>query len=305
MVAVPPQSSHRSSDLRHQAGWRTYAIRPLIQKEAMASTLLSHIKALILDMDGVLWQDNHPLLDMPVFFQALKSIHMPVVFATNNGTRSIAMYVERLAEFGVAVEPWQVVNSAIAAANYLHKQYPDGGPVYVMAETGVLEALVERGFYPLPPGAPSDAALAVVAGMDRSASYAKLSEAALLIRAGKPFIFTNPDLTFPTPRGLVPGAGAFLAFLEAATGVPATIIGKPEPYMYNFAMQRLGTSPKETLAVGDRLDTDILGAQRAGCPSALVLSGVSTLAEAQAWQPQPELILPGLADLLPLLLESS
>ena len=271
----------------------------------MTSHSLPPINALILDMDGVIWQDNTPLLDMPVFFDALKAIHIPVVFATNNGTRSIEMYVERLAKFGVPVEPWQVVNSAIAAADYLSKQFPGGGPVYVTAETGVIEALAERGFFPLEPDAPTDSALAVVAGMNRAANYATLTEAALLIRAGKPFIFTNPDRTFPTPRGQVPGAGAFLAFLEAATGVPATIIGKPEPYMYNYAMQRLGTAPAETLAVGDRLDTDILGAQRAGCPSALVLSGVSNLAEAQAWHPQPELILPNLADLLPILLERS
>lgn len=270
----------------------------------MTTGLPPHIKALILDMDGVLWQDNTPLLDMPAFFQALAAANLPVVFATNNGTRSITMYVERLAKFGVLVEPWQVVNSAIATADYLSRQFPGGGPLYVVAETGVLEALAERGFYPLPPDSPTHTALAVVAGMDRSATYAKLSEAALLIRAGKPFIFTNPDQTFPTPRGLVPGAGSFLAFLQAATGVVPTIIGKPEPYLYNFAMQRLGTSPAETLAVGDRLDTDILGAQRAGCPNVLVLSGVSTLAEAQAWQPQPDLILSSLADLLPVLIES-
>lgn len=266
-------------------------------------SITNRIKALILDMDGVLWEDNTPLLDMPAFFQALEAIRLPVVFATNNGTRSVGMYVERLAGFGVRAEPWQVVNSAIATADYLSRLFPGGGPLYVTAEAGVLEALAERGFYPLPPEAPPGDALAVVAGMDREASYAKLREAALLIRAGKPFIFTNPDKTFPTPRGLVPGAGAFLAFLEAATGVQATVIGKPEPYLYNFAMQRLGTTPAETLAVGDRLDTDILGAQRAGCPNVLVLSGVTTLAEAQAWQPQPDLILPNLADLLPILVE--
>lgn len=270
----------------------------------MATGIRTHIKAIILDMDGVLWEDNTPLLDMPAFFQALAAIQLPVVYATNNGTRTVSMYVERLAKFGVPAEPWQVVNSAIATADYLSQQFPGGGPVFVVAETGVLEALAERGFYPVPPDAPLESALAVVAGMDRQATYAKLSEAALLIRAGKPFIFTNPDRTFPTSRGLVPGAGSFLAFLQAATGVMPTIIGKPEPYLYNFAMQRLGTTPAETLAVGDRLDTDILGAQRAGCPNVLVLSGVTTLAEAQSWLPQPDLILPNLADLLPFLIES-
>ena len=132
-------------------------------------------------------------------------------------------------------------------------------------------------------------------------SYEKLAKAALLIRAGKPFIGTNPDLTFPTPRGLIPGAGAVLAFLEAATSIRPVMMGKPEPYLYHFSMERLGTLPEETLAVGDRLETDILGGQRAGCPTVLVLSGVTSPSEAQRWQPQPDLVLPNLADLLPIL----
>lgn len=263
----------------------------------MNTGLPTNIKGIILDMDGVLWRDNQPMLDMPAFFAELAALNIPVVFATNNGTRSIGMYVDRLAGFGVHVEPWQVVNSAIATADYLSKHIPAGERIFVVGETGVVEAIQEKGFQPVDDG---DAA-AVVAGMDRKASYEKLARAALLIRAGRPFIGTNPDLSFPSPRGLVPGAGAFLAFLEAATGVKPLIIGKPEPYLYNFAMQRLGTTPAETLAVGDRLDTDILGGQLAGCPTVMVLTGVSTAEEAAAWQPQPNLVLPNLADLLPVL----
>lgn len=265
---------------------------------SMPNNLPANIKALILDMDGVLWQDNQPLLDMPTFFAALKEIGMPVVFATNNGTRSVSMYVDRLAGFGVPVEPWQVVNSAIAVADYLSKEFPQRGPVCVVGETGVVEALKEKGFHL---AQEHEDALAVVAGMDRAMTYEKLARAALLIRAGKLFLGTNPDLTFPTPRGLVPGAGATLAFLEAATSVHPIIIGKPEAYLYRFALERLGTRPEETLAVGDRLDTDILGGQRAGFPTALVLSGVTSAAEAARWTPPPDLILPNLADLLPLL----
>lgn len=268
----------------------------------MTSQLPANIKALILDMDGVLWQDNQPLLNMPPFFAALKEIGIPVVFATNNGTRSVSMYVDRLAGFGVTAEPWQVVNSAIAVADFLSKQFPQGGPVCVVGEAGVIEALNDKGFHL---AQEHDDPLAVVAGMDRAMTYEKLARAALLIRAGKPFVGTNPDLTFPTPRGLVPGAGATLAFLEAATGVHPVIIGKPEPYLYRFAMARLGTRPEETLAVGDRLDTDILGGQRAGFPTALVLSGVTSAADAARWTPAPDLILPNLADLLPLLVKQS
>ncbi len=266
----------------------------------MTYTLPTNVKALILDMDGVLWRGNQALLDLPAFFTEVKRLGYPVVFATNNGTRSISMYVERLAGFGVTVEPWQVVNSSIALADYLSKQFPEGGPVFVVGETGVMEALAEKGFF-LPKE--DGEALAVVVGMDRAASYEKLAQAALLIRAGKPYLGTNPDRTFPTPRGLEPGAGSFLAFLEAATSTQPMIIGKPEPYLYRFAMERLGLKPEETLAVGDRLDTDILGGHRAGCTTALVLSGVTSETEAARYQPQPNLILPNLVDLLPLLKE--
>ncbi len=269
----------------------------------MTQTLPANIKALILDMDGVLWRDTQALLDMPAFFSALKEINLPVVFATNNGTRSVGMYIERLAEFGVTAEPWQVVNSSIATADYLSKQFPQGGPVYVVGEIGLIEALQEKGFTIVEEigDAAESPVVAVIGGMDRALSYEKLARATLLIRAGKPFIFTNLDMTFPTPRGLVPGAGSIMALMEAASGVQPTVIGKPAPYLYQFSMERLGTKPEETLAVGDRLETDILGGQRTGCPTVLVLSGVTTTAEAAEWQPQPDLILPNLADLLPLL----
>jgi len=120
----------------------------------------------------------------------------------------------------------------------------------------------------------------------------------LLIRAGAPFIATNPDPTFPTPEGLVPGAGAIIAAIEAATGVEAEVIGKPNPGMYRVALQRLKAAPEETLVVGDRLETDIAGAQALGCRTALVLSGVTDEQRARQWDPAPDWIFPDLQTLL-------
>lgn len=264
----------------------------------MSTSIPANIKGLILDLDGVLWRDNQPLLDMPHFFTGIKRLGIPVVLATNNGTRSIRMYVERMAGFGVTMEPWQVVNSSIAVADYLSKDFPQRGPVFVVGEAGVIEALNEKGFHV---ALENEEPIAVVAGMDRSMTFEKLAKANYWIRAGKPFLGTNPDVTFPLPNGLGPGAGALLAYLEVASGVRPIIIGKPEPYLYRFAMERLGTRPEETLAVGDRLETDILGGQRTGCPTVLVLSGVTSEADAKRWPPQPDLVLPNLADLLPIL----
>jgi 4-nitrophenyl phosphatase len=244
-------------------------------------------------MDGVLWQGSQPIGDLPAIFNRISQREWKVILATNNATSTPQQYVERLDGFGVHVETWQVVNSAHAVTSYLTQKYPAGGTVYVIGEAGITQALVEKGF-----SIGDKNVIAVVVGMDRQLSYDKLSRATLLIRSGVPFIGANPDRTFPIPEGLIPGAGAILAALETATSVKPLIMGKPSPAMYRIALERLGTAPAETLVVGDRLETDIAGAQAIGCRTALVLSGVSSEADALAWQPQPDIIARNLADLV-------
>ncbi len=241
---------------------------------------LSTIQSLILDMDGVLWRASDPIGNLPAIFAGITRRGWKVALATNNATRSIGMYVERMAGFGVTVEPWQIINSAQAVARLLKNRFPQGGPIYIIGERGLLEALQEQGFYPA-----DEHVLAVAASMDRSLSYDKLRCATLLIRGGALFVATNPDRTFPTPDGLVPGAGAILAALETATDVAPLVCGKPAPEMYRMALERLGTAPEHTLVVGDRLETDIAGAQVIGCRTALVLSGVSSETQGRQWQP--------------------
>jgi 4-nitrophenyl phosphatase len=244
-------------------------------------------------MDGVLWQGPQPIGDLPSIFQRIQQRGWKVVLATNNATRTPGQYVDRLAEFGVHLETWQIINSAHAVTSYLCRQYPDGGTVYVIGEAGITEALAEKGFT-----TGEKNVIAVVVGMDRQLNYEKLSRASLLIRSGVPFIGTNPDRTFPVPEGLIPGAGAILAALETATSVSPLIMGKPLPAMYQLALERLGTSPADTLVVGDRLETDIAGAQAIGCRTAVVLSGVSKEADVLAWQPRPDIIARDLAYLV-------
>lgn len=251
------------------------------------------IQALILDMDGVLWQGLQPIGDLPSIFNRIHQQGWKVVLVTNNATRTPLQYVERLANFGVSVEPWQVINSVDVVTSYMARQYPSGGTVYVIGEEGITKALADKGFT-----TGEKNVLAVIVGMDRQLSYEKLSRATLLIRSGVPFIGTNPDRTFPVPEGLVPGAGAILAALEAATSVKPLIMGKPSPAIYQLALERLEASAAETLVVGDRLETDIAGAQAIGCRTAVVLSGVATEAEALAWQPQPDIITKDLTSLV-------
>ena len=257
-------------------------------------SVFTGIKALILDMDGVLWRGETSIGDLKTIFATLRSKGYVVVLATNNSTRTIPQYLQLLAAFGVDhLEPWQILTSAEAVGDYLQTKFPDGGPVYVVGEDGLLEALHQRGFY-----LDQNAVLAVAAGMDRQITYQKLSAATRLIRSGAVFIGTNPDRTFPTPGGLTPGAGSILAAIQAATDIQPVVLGKPGPYLYRMALQRLDLQPAQVLVVGDRLDTDIIGAQELGCPCALVLSGVSTAQEAQHWQPEPDWIGPHLAALV-------
>lgn len=257
---------------------------------------MREIRGLILDMDGVLWRGKEPLLDIQKFFDQIQELGLKVVLATNNATKSVDQYLEKLSRYGVLLQPQQIVNSAMSAAYYLKRRFPQGGPVFVVGEQGLIDTLQEAGFYPA-----EENVLAVVAGLDRTLNYPKLSQASLLIRKGALFVGTNPDKTFPSPQGLTPGAGAVLAFLETGSGVKPVITGKPEPYLFELALERMSLEPPHVLTVGDRLDTDILGAQRAGCQTAAVLTGVSSLEEIQAWNPPVDLILENLVDLIPFL----
>ncbi len=262
------------------------------------------IRALILDMDGVLWHDNLPLGNLPEIFEKIRALHLRVMLATNNSTRTPADYLQKLRGFGVELEPWQVVNSSMATAAMLRAAFPQGGEVYVVGESGILSALRDAGFIPFTGGTRPAAPVAVVAGMDTGITYEKLAIATQFISSGVPFFGTNPDRTYPTPYGLAPGAGTILAALEAATDVKPKIGGKPEPYLFRLALERMNVSASETLVVGDRLETDIEGGRAAGCKTALVLSGVTSRARAEANSALIDLLCENLGEVVAALSES-
>jgi len=259
----------------------------------MQNLFPSEIKGLILDMDGVLWRDQEAIGDLPAIFREINRRGWLVSLATNNATRTAVQFAEKLAGFGVNLDSKQIVNSSQATAEYLRRRHPQGGPVYVVGEQGLLSELAARGFLPS-----EEQPLAVVVGLDRTITYEKLKKASLFIRAGTPFIATNPDKTYPTPEGQAPGAGTFVAAVAAASDGDPVIIGKPEPEMYRLALLRMGLEPAQVLVVGDRLETDIVGAQQLGCYTAVVLSGVSSPEQVAAWQPAPDFIAKDLSSLL-------
>ncbi len=238
-------------------------------------TTLSDLRALIIDMDGVLYRGNTAIPGAAAFLRWLRERHFPFVLLTNNSTLDPQAYEAKLAAMGISVPANQIVTSAVVTADYVARNFRPRARVYVIGESGLTGCLAARGLT-LTDEQPE----VVVVGMDRELTYDKLRIAGLAIRAGAAFIATNPDRTLPTEAGLIPGSGAIVAALEAATDQKAFIIGKPESPMLEMAIAQLGQGVAHTAAIGDRLETDILGGQNLGMPTILVLSGVTHAAPA-------------------------
>ncbi len=257
------------------------------------------IKNLILDMDGVLWRGETPMPGLADFFATLRQKHINFVLATNNATKTAVMYTEKLARFGIHVLPEQILTSAETTAVYLSEHYDAGTAVYVVGEKGLHDALIAKEFHIITPEQVKNGTTAplVVAGFNRHVIYNELAMGALLVHKGAAFIGTNPDPSFPSELGPLPGAGSLLAVIETATGVAPLIIGKPKPIIFQEAVKRLGGTPANTAMVGDRLTTDIAGGKGAGLITILVLSGVTSREQAQTSPIQPDFICNDITDL--------
>jgi 4-nitrophenyl phosphatase len=246
---------------------------------------LRSIKSFVIDMDGVLYRGQEPLPGAQDFLNHLQEQGVPFILATNNSTRTARQYVAKLRAMGIEVTEHHILTSAQAAALYLSQIASPRAKVYVIGEDGLISAVEEQGFL----STDKDVDL-VVAGLDSQLTYEKLKIATLAIRAGASFIGTNPDTTLPSEEGLVPGSGAILAALEAATGVPPLIIGKPQPILLRLAMEKLGVTPDCTAIIGDRLETDILGGKEVDLITVLVLTGISDREELETSPFQPDLV---------------
>jgi 4-nitrophenyl phosphatase len=254
-------------------------------------------KTLLIDGDGVLWQADEPMPELPRFFDVVKSYQIEWGLLTNNATRTTESYVEKLRGFGVAASPSQIFTSGNVTARYLHDIDPPVRSVYVIGQPDLKKTL-EQASFSLYDGDEAPAQVdAVVAGVDRTFTYAKLRVAMRLIRSGAVYVATNPDTTFPTPQGLVPGAGSIIAAVTAAAGHEPVWMGKPEPTMYQVAMKHFGADMATTAILGDRLETDILGGQRLGMGTILVLSGVTSREDLDASTLQPDFVFQDVAAL--------
>jgi len=264
-----------------------------------AASVLRSIEHLLIDMDGVLWRGDDPMPGLRRFFAFLREHDIAFNLATNNASRTPDQYAEKLADFGVDVGVESILTSALVVAAYLNDVAPAGAQIYTIGEDGLHQALEEQGFVLIDDGRSSHSeADYVVVGWDRDLSWEKLSTAAFFIHRGAGFVGTNPDVTFPSEWGPAPGTGATLAAVEAATGLSPIVTGKPESRMYEEALRRMDAAPENTAMVGDRIDTDIAGAENMGLTTVLTLSGISTLEDVEASTTKPDLVCDDIEDLL-------
>lgn len=269
-------------------------------KSKMASTMGARgrnwpreFDALALDMDGVLWRGEVPLPGLREFFAAARARGLPCALATNNSARTPASYVGKLAKMGVPDFPVShIFTSGTVTLAYLRAHYATGAPMHILGGDGLRELLSEAGFQLVE----KDAA-AVVVGLDPKVSYPKLTRAMRCLLAGADFIATNNDSSYPTPDGLAPGAGSLVAALACSSGREPIQIGKPAPPLFEAALATLGAPAARTLMIGDRLETDILGAADCGMPTALVMTGVTSNAVLARSEIQPDAVFAGLPEL--------
>lgn len=228
---------------------------------------------LLLDLDGTLFRGHEPTLGA---VQTLGAVESRALFVTNNASRSADEVADHLRELGFVASVDDVVTSAQSAARLLAQRLPAGSKVLVLGTDALAAEVGAVGLKPVRLFA--DEPVAVVQGLSMTLAWPDLAEAALAIGAGALWVTSNLDPTLPTERGLVPGNGSMVAALRTATGVEPEVAGKPAPGLMHDALARgRFLTP---LVVGDRLDTDIAGANAAGLPSLMVLTGVNTARDA-------------------------
>lgn len=225
----------------------------------------------LLDLDGVVYVGAHPVPNAPAALQRARTAGMRLAFVTNNASRPPERVAAHLTEIGVEARPDEVVTSAQAAARLLAEQLPSGSKVLVVGGEGLEVALREQDLVPV--SGADDGPAAVVQGFSPTVGWPMLAEGTYAVASGLPWVATNTDPVVPTDRGRAPGNGTLVDAIRTATGREPVVAGKPEPPMHREAMLR--SQAARPLVVGDRLDTDIEGANAAGVDSLLVLTGVT------------------------------
>jgi NagD protein len=248
----------------------------------------------LMDMDGVLVHEEQLIPGADVFVNRLQELGRRFLVLTNNSIYTPRDLAARLALTGLTVPPEAIWTSALATAQFLDSQRPDG-TAFVIGEAGLTTALHEVG-YVLTERDPDY----VVIGETRSYSLQRITHAIRLIVAGARFIATNPDPTGVSPDGLLPATGSVAALISRATGVAPYFVGKPNPLMMREALRAIDAHSQSTVMIGDRMDTDIVAGMEAGLQTVLVLTGITSREEAERFPYRPSLVVESVADLVDL-----
>jgi glycerol 3-phosphatase-2 len=243
------------------------------RNSADMTTLAQEHDCILLDLDGTVFRGHEPTQGA---VDTLAAVTSRTLYVTNNASRSSDEVAQHLRAMGFAATPDNVVTSAQSAAHLLAARLPAGAAVLIVGTESLAAEIENVGLKPVRQW--SDDPVAVVQGHSPETAWPDLAEAALAIRGNALWVAANVDRTLPSERGLLPGNGSMVAALQAATDREPTVAGKPQPTLLTDALSR--GDFRNPLVVGDRLDTDIAGANAAGLPSLLVLSGVSTASEA-------------------------
>jgi glycerol 3-phosphatase-2 len=250
----------------------------------------------LLDLDGVVYVGLAAVPGVPEALAVARRDGMRLAYVTNNAARTPQEVAAHLTELGVPAEPHEVITSSQAAATVVAERMGRGARVLPIGGPGVAAALIAAGLTVVERA--EDEPAAVVQGYGPAVGWAQLAEAVVAVRGGARHVATNADVTIPSPRGVLPGNGALVGVVSAVTGQQPLVTGKPDPAMHAECVRRTGA--ERPLVVGDRLDTDIEGARRAGAASLLVLSGVTEPAGLLAAGPghRPDLLARDAAGLL-------
>ena len=246
---------------------------------------MKQYKNYLMDMDGVLVRGKTPIPGAPELIDELNARGVQYLVLTNNPMYTPRDLAHRLQTAGLQVPSDRIFTSAIATARFLQRQRPNG-KAFVIGESGLTDAIHNTG-YVMTETNPDY----VVLGETHGYNISQITKAVRLIAAGARFVATNPDPSGPTEDGIAPACGAMAALIKEATGVAPFFVGKPNPYMMRSALNYLGAHSEETIMIGDRMDTDIVGAVSSGLDTALVLTGVTRREEIERFPYQPTYVL--------------
>ena len=242
-------------------------------------------------MDGVIYRGSKLIPGADRFIHTLKENEIPFLFLTNNSQRTRRDVRMKLSRMGIEVEEHHIFTCAMATARYLAMHRP-GGTAYVIGEGGLLQALHQNG-YAIVDHEPDF----VVVGEGRTVTLDVLERAVTMILSGAKLIATNMDPNCPTSTGTRPGCGATVAYLEAATGMPAFSCGKPSPIMMRAARKELGLPTANTIMIGDTMATDVLGGVQMGYRTILTLTGSTSRDDLSQFAFGPDIVIESIGEI--------